>query len=229
MYALWGTDLAVALGSAEVLAALEQAGADRVQLNIAGAPEVAGAMTLSTLAPPIDAIVSVWTEAVPEPITAVLAPLTDRVVGWEVTERRPLPPPETWDGSRADAMANVAFLRRPDTLDRTEWLRRWLEDHTPIAIATQATSGYLQNVVERPVTPDVEHVDAIVEELFPLAAAGDIHAFYGSGGDDAELRRRMTALLDSVVRIGAHENIDVVPTVRHLHSLRGATSAAIWP
>ncbi|GGF25025.1 EthD domain-containing protein [Williamsia phyllosphaerae] len=218
MYALWGTDLGAVLASADTHDALRRAGADRVQLNIAGVPEIAGAMTLSTFTPPIDAVISVWTGAEPEPVTEVLAGLTDRVVGWEVTERRPLSPSETWDGSRADAMANVAFLRKPDTLDRAEWLRRWLEEHTPIAIATQATSGYLQNIVERPVTPDVEHVDAIVEELFPLAAAGDIHAFYGSGGDDTELRRRMTALLDSVVRIGAHENIDVVPTVRHLHS-----------
>ncbi len=63
-------------------------------------------------------------------------------------------------------------------------------------------------------------MDAIVEELFPLAAAGDVRAFYGRAGDDAELTRRMTALLDSVVRIGAHENIDVVPTSRYLYELR---------
>ncbi|MBJ7288637.1 MAG: EthD domain-containing protein [Williamsia sp.] len=225
MYALWGSDLGGSLAAADVRAALTDAGADRVQLNIAGVPEVAGAMALSTFVPPIDAIVSAWSDSRPEPIAEVLAGLTDRVVGWEVTERRPLPPPETWDGSRADALANVAFLRRPDTLDRAEWLHRWLEDHTPIAIATQATFGYLQNIVERPVTPDLEHVDAIVEELFPPAAVGDIHAFYGSGGDDAELSRRMTALLDSVVRIGAHENIDVVPTLRYLY---GSPSSGIW-
>ena len=63
MYALWGTDLDLALASADTGAALRRAGADRVQLNVAGAPEIAGAMTLSTFAPPIDAIVSVWTEA----------------------------------------------------------------------------------------------------------------------------------------------------------------------
>ena len=109
------------------------------------------------------------------------------MAGWVVDERRPLDPPETADGSRADALANVAILRRPDELSREEWLHRWLEHHTPVAIETQATFGYLQNVVVAPVTPDAPRVDALVEELFPPEAITDIHAFYGSGGDDAEL------------------------------------------
>ena len=53
-----------------------------------------------------------------------------------------------------DALANVAVLQRPDELAREEWLHRWLVDHTPIAIATQATFGYVQNIVIRPVTDD---------------------------------------------------------------------------
>jgi hypothetical protein len=48
-----------------------------------------------------------------------------------------------------------------------------------------------------------------------MAARTDIHAFYGSGGDDAELTRRMTRMLESVARFGAAENIDVVPTSRY--------------
>ena len=72
--------------------------------------------------------------------------------GYAVDERRRLDPPEAWDGSRADALANVAILRRPAELDRAEWLRRWMVDHTPIAIRTQATFGYVQNIVTGPVT-----------------------------------------------------------------------------
>lgn len=89
-----------------------------------------------------------------------------------------------------------------------------------MAIATQGTFGYVQNIVVRPVTDDVEHVDGIVEELFPVAAARDPHAFYGSDGDDEELSRRMGAMLDSVVSIGAHRDIDVVPTIRRVHTVR---------
>ncbi|WP_440716919.1 hypothetical protein [Jongsikchunia kroppenstedtii] len=90
----------------------------------------------------------------------------------------------------------------------------WLEDHTQVAIDTQATFGYYQNIVDRPLTPDTPQVDAIVEELFPMGAVSDPHEFYGSGGDDAELTDRVTKMMASVSRFGAHQNLDVVPTSR---------------
>ena len=44
-----------------------------------------------------------------------------------------------------------------------------------------------------------------------------MHAFYGSGGDDAELDRRITELMASVSRIGADRDLDLVPTSRYLY------------
>ena len=82
---------------------------------------------------------------------------------------------------------NIAVLRRPAELTQEEWLHRWRVDHTPIAIATQATFGYLQNLVVARLTDETPEVSGIVEELFPTAGIDDMHAFYGSGGDDAEL------------------------------------------
>ncbi len=119
-----------------------------------------------------------------------------------------------------DTLANVAVLKRPDDLDRDEWLHRWLVDHTPIAISTQATFGYVQNVVTRPLTDDPpRQVDALVEELFPSAGMVDMHAFYGSGGDDAELNDRLTRLMTSVARIGFDHDIDLVPSSRYVYDL----------
>ena len=146
------------------------------------------------------------------------------VHGYAVDERRRLDPPEAWDGSRADALANVAILRRPADLPRAEWLRRWMVEHTPIAIRTQATFGYVQNVVTGPVTDGAPRVDALVEELFPSAAIEDMHAFYGSGGDDAELSRRLTELMGSVARIGADHDLDLVPTSRYLYKVSASSS-----
>jgi len=83
---------------------------------------------------------------------------------------------------------------------------------------TQATFGYLQNRVLRPVH-GTEQVDALVEELFPMEAMTDVHAFYGSGGDDAELQRRLTLMIESVTRFGAHENLDILPTSRYVYEL----------
>ena len=222
MFALWGDDLTMSLHAESLRQALGAAGAERLQVNVDDA-HVAPAMRIPTSDEPIGAIVSVWTSGPTDVVTAALSAVADRIAGWEVEERRPIDPPETWDGSRSEGLANVAVLRRPAELTQEEWLHRWLVDHTPVAIATQATFGYLQNVVVAPVTPDAESVcggvSALVEELFPIEGMTDMHAFYGSGGDDAELTERLTTLMASVARFGADRDLDLVPTSRYLYSL----------
>ncbi|WP_439030841.1 hypothetical protein [Gordonia terrae] len=190
------------------------AGATRVQVNLSD-DQVSAAMRIDELDPPIGATVAFWASE-PEPVLAVVSAEVDGpVAAWVVTERTPLDPELPRDGSRINALSNIAFLRRPAELDRDEWLRRWLDDHTQVAIDTQDTFGYVQNIVDRPLTDDAPPVAAIVEELFPMTAVSDIHAFYGSGGDQQELERRMTLMLESVARFGADRNLDVVPTSRY--------------
>jgi hypothetical protein len=217
MFALWGDDLSATLHDPGLRDLLAATGVGRLQVNVDDAA-VARAMRIPTFEDPIGAIVSVW-DADPAGVATVLAEAASRVAGWRVEERRRLDPPEAWDGSRADALANVAVLRRPGELAHEEWLRRWMVDHTPIAIRTQATFGYVQNIVLSAVTPDAPRVDALVEELFPSAGIDDMHAFYGSGGDDDELNRRLTDLMASVARIGADHDLDLVPTSRYLYDL----------
>jgi hypothetical protein len=223
MFALWGPDLTTSLHSAALHEALAAAGVERLQVNVDDA-HVAPAMRIPTTDEPIGAIVSVWTPGPADVVTAALRPVADRIAGWEVEERRPIDPPEAWDGSRGEGLANVAVLRRPEELTQDEWLHRWLVDHTPVAIATQATFGYLQNVVVASVTPasDVPGalgVSALVEELFPVEGMSDMHAFYGSAGDDDVLNERLTTLMTSVARFGADRDLDLVPTSRYLYPL----------
>ncbi|MDS1113312.1 EthD domain-containing protein [Gordonia westfalica] len=196
------------------------AGSVRVQVNISDEP-VSSAMRIDQLDPPIVAVVTVWAADPGAVVTALESHLDGAIAAWEVTERTPLNPPIPADGTRVDALSNIAFLRRPVDLDRNEWLSRWLDDHTQVAIDTQSTFGYVQNVVERPLTDDTPVVDGIVEELFPMAAVSDIHAFYGSAGDQAELERRMTLMLNSIARFGADRDLDVVPTSRYDFDLGG--------
>ena len=217
MFALWG-DGAAGLLEPEQRRVLAGAGVSRMQVNLDDAA-VAPAMRMRTTDPAISAVVSIWTE--PDPVNLadvleVLGTACVRVAGWLVDERRPIDPPEVGDGSRADALANIAVLRQPAELTREEWLHRWLVDHTPIAMETQATFGYVQNVVVAAVTDDAPPVAALVEELFPTAALEDIHAFYGSGGDEAVLTDRFTRLMASVARIGADRDLDLVPSSRYL-------------
>lgn len=64
---------------------------------------------------------------------------------------------------------------------------------TPVAIRTQNTEAYVQNIVEEVLTDGSPEVAGIVEEHFPMAAMTDPHVFYGSGGDagPAEEPRRI--------------------------------------
>jgi hypothetical protein len=218
MYAAWGDDLTDRLRDVHLHERLAAAGVRRLQLNLDDA-EVAPAMRIATGPEFIAAIVTVWADS-DAGVTEALATATTKLAGWEVEERLPIPPPETPDGVRMDALANVAVLKRPDDLDRDEWLHRWLVDHTPVAIATQASFGYVQNIVTREVTDDPpRRVDALVEELFPSAGMVDLHAFYGSGGDDVELDHRLTTLMASVARIGFDRDIDLVPGSRYGYDL----------
>ncbi|MFW0792182.1 hypothetical protein AAFP30_00070 [Gordonia sp. CPCC 205515] len=213
MAAIWGTDLSTILLDGSLTKALHDAGTTRLQVNI-NDTAVDGAMRINELDPPIDAVVSLWCSD-PQAALTVLTSRVPKVAAWAVTERVPLDPALPADGTRIDALSNIAFLRRPADLEYDEWRRIWLDDHTQVAIDTQATFGYYQNVVDEPLTAVTPHVDAIVEELFPMAAITDMHAFYGSGGDQSELERRMTAMLESVMRFGAERNLDLVPTSRY--------------
>jgi hypothetical protein len=176
-------------------------------------------MTLTTLDPPVVATVSIWTQQSYGPhVTTALERLRaecDRADAYLVTESVPLAPPATGPGARTDGFANIALLRRPDDLDAHTWFTRWHVDHTPVAIATQSTFGYVQNAVVRALSAGAPPIDAIVEELFPLAATRDLHAFFGAT-DDAELNDRMNRMVASTSAFGANQNVDTVPTSRYV-------------
>ena len=197
-----------------LLAAATAHGARTVQLNLSDEP-VARGLRLSVLAPPVDAFVTLTGEDLDATgLTAALGEACEVVRGWWADTEEPLPPREVTDGERLDALANVAVLRRPADQSAEEWVRFWKEHHTAVAIETQGTFGYVQHrVVEA--LPGSPEVVAVVEEHFPMAALSDLHAAYGSGGDDAELGRRLERLMASVSRLGADRDLDLVPTSRY--------------
>jgi hypothetical protein len=188
-------------------------------LNIKDAAVRESLMTLTTLDPPVSGFVSLWTQqSYGDQVAAAIALLEkecDDVFGYLVTESVPLAPPRTEPGERTAGLANVALLRRPDTLTEETWRARWHLDHTAVAIETQSTFGYTQNAVVRPLTPNAPTLAAIVEELFPDAAVTDIKAFFGAA-DDADLSERITKMVASTAAFGANENVDTVPTSRYV-------------
>ncbi|KUI37000.1 hypothetical protein AU195_17275 [Mycobacterium sp. IS-1496] len=194
-------------------------GVPGLTVNVRDAPVRDSLMTLTTLDPPVVAVVSLWTQQsygddVRGALDAV-RPECDAVAAYLVTESAPMPAPATEPGERTEGLANIALLRRPADLDEPTWRDRWQRDHTPVAIATQATFGYVQNTVVRALTDDAPEIAAIVEELFPLAAVSDLHAFFGAA-DDADLADRMQRMLASTEAFGANRDIDTVPTSRYV-------------
>src|SRR5205085_382649 len=131
----------------DVRTALARTGAERLVVNLDDADVADAQLRLSTFDRPVDAVVSVWTAGAAVDVTDVLAGSARRLAGWAVEAREPLPPPETPDGVRTDALVNVALLRIPPGMDRRDWRQVWHEEHTQVAIETQATFGYVQNTV----------------------------------------------------------------------------------
>ncbi|SHN48173.1 EthD domain-containing protein [Cryptosporangium aurantiacum] len=212
-------ELGARLLAAPFRKALAAAGSTAVQVNLDDA-DVAPALRFGP-GEPVTALVSIWTGGDPgDAVTAVAEAAGEPVPhAYRVTERVRLDPAAVPDGARADAFAQVALLRRPTSMTRDEYLEYWMVQHTPIAIRTQGTVCYIQNIVEEALTPSSPPIAGIVEEHFPMAALTDPHAFYGSHGDEAELRRRTSELMASVARFGADQGLDLVPTSRYSWTL----------
>lgn len=210
VYALWG--LGRPLGDLLSEEFRDRLACEWVQVNLDDAHVSAAQLRLTAFDDPAEAFVTLPPDAHPD---AVLKDFAEEYAGWRVDTEEPIEPPSYPDGQRADALANIAVLRRPEELPYDEWLYLWKDEHTPVGIADQGNFGYVQHRVLEAVTLDAPDVSAIVEELFPMAAMTDFHAFYGTGGDDALLSERMNRMLASVARFGADRDIDVVPTSRY--------------
>ncbi|MFT4517794.1 MAG: hypothetical protein ACI9JM_000171 [Halioglobus sp.] len=119
-------------------------------------------------------------------------------------------------GERVYGMCQVVFMSPPGDMDRDEWLAVWKDSHSQIAIDTQSTFGYRQNLVVRCLSDDTMPCFAIVEENFPPEAMDSDHAFYASGGDDAVLKKHQNAMIESCTRFIDFAQIDVIPMSEYL-------------
>lgn len=202
------------------IAAMESVHGARVAaVDSAVAPAQGRRMVTHPPAP--DAVLSLWVDYAGS--AAAWTPLLDALVGtWSgylVAEAEPLVSARTHPaapGERVFGMCHVAFLRRPERLTRDQWLAIWKESHTQVAIDTQSTFGYRQNLVVRVLTDNAVACDAIVEENFPPEAMTSDHAFYATGGDDKRLQENMAAMMESCARFIDFDAIDVLPMSEYL-------------
>ncbi|WP_433726175.1 EthD domain-containing protein [Nocardia sp. CA-129566] len=200
-----------------VAARLVDLGAAGVTVYVRDAAVQGALMRMVTLDPPIAAVVTIWVEQsygrAATTAAEILGAGATATHGYLVTESVPLRLDDAVP-ARTEGFGNLAFLRRPAELTPEEWLRRWQHEHTEVAIETQSTFGYTQNVVVRAITPDAPAIDAIVEEQFPAAALTDPMVWYDTR-DAAEFQNRVRRMLDSVARIGADRDLDTVSVSRY--------------
>ena len=200
----------------DVAPRLLAAGAHQVQVNVmdSGVEAAAGSRLSSGTGPCPDAMVSLWVDSANAPLRAaydeVLREVDADLVAYLVTESAPLPGKPV-DGRRP-GYTQVSFLQRPERLDERSWMDHWHNHHTQVAIDTQATSRYVQNLVVRPLTPGAPPCTAVVEESFPEEAMTDQSVFFDAVGDDARRKANADALMASVMAFLDFDLIDVVPT-----------------
>ncbi|HVT36132.1 MAG TPA: hypothetical protein VHE37_11120 [Nevskiaceae bacterium] len=193
-----------------------------VKLNLCDADVApAAALRQQHTQPQPDALVQLWLDSA----IAHLRAEVDRAVGahaqksaaWLVTESQPLrnskhaPRP----GERTYGFAQVALLKKPEKLPYADWLDVWHNSHTQVAVETQSTFEYIQNVVVRALTPGAPAWDAMVEECFPPEAMADPYTFFDARGDEAKFKRNLQRMMDSVQRFIELGRLDVLPTSQY--------------
>lgn len=197
--------------------ALLDSGARHVRLGIVdGDVAPAASLRMENSGPGFDGVLSLWVDSSVWRARheTLLKPEVDRFHGYLVCESEPIRHAERapGDGSRVEGMCQVVLLQRPPRIAVEDWFRVWQGSHTQVAIDTQSTFGYRQNVVLRALTYAAPHYDAIVEENFPAAAMSSPHAFYDAVGDDARMQAHLKAMMDSCARFIDMDRIDVIPT-----------------
>jgi len=202
------------------LAALESVhGARLTVADSAVAP--AAKRCMAAHSPPPAAVLSLWVDDAGG--AAAWAPLLENWTAsgraYLVAEAEPLASRRSHPaapGERVHGMCQVVFLRKPAALEHGDWLAIWKDSHTAVAIETQSTFGYRQNLVVRELGGDSMPFDAIVEENFPPEAMESDHVFYDTGGDEALLQQHATRMMESCARFIDFDHIDVIPMSEYL-------------
>jgi hypothetical protein len=128
-----------------------------------------------------------------------LQPVAEQICSYRVEEREPL----HYDAAagRVPGMCQIALLKKPPHLTREQWLDIWLNSHTQIAIDTQSTFSYRQNIVQSIVSADDwPAYDAIVEEQFPAAAMTNRALFFNAEHNEQLYRANEKSMIESCMR-----------------------------
>ena len=114
------------------------------------------------------ALVSLWDEGAPDAAGArwnAILEAEGAAAGYRVDESVPRAYRRDWpDGSDTPGGSMLTLLHRRAGLTDAEFLRRWHEGHSPLALEIHPLWNYVRNVVAAPVLPGSPPLCGIVEE-----------------------------------------------------------------
>jgi len=192
-------------------------GVHKLQINVVDAT-VAPAAPLRQIRTnsPFDGFVAVWIDsAFHHPaIAAILSEHVARFAGYVVTEseRMPNTTQRVPAGERTPGFSQVCTLQVPPRLTYAAWFDYWQQTHGTLAIETQDTFRYVQNIVTRRLTWDAPVIDGIIEECFPAGAMTDPHVFYDAVGSEERLKLNSQRMLDSCMKFIDFDKMEVIIT-----------------
>jgi hypothetical protein len=113
------------------------------------------------------ALVSVWSDGAPSTWSERVAAWALPFAGYRVSESAPRVYARDWpDGEPTPGLCMLTLFRRRQRLTQAEFLHRWHDLHSPIALRTHPLWSYVRNVVEESLTTDAPPWAGIVEEHF---------------------------------------------------------------
>ena len=123
----------------------------------------------------------------------------------------PLTPPLLTQETFSGTMQLCCFERR-EGLPDAALEQIWFQEHVQVALDTQNTLGYRQNLVLR---SSHDQLDGIVEEYFSIEAANSLTAFFADGDDEVKMMSNIHVLTESSERLLDLERSSVIHMTEH--------------
>lgn len=204
---------------------LKSSGASRIQFNVADdviastiAAEMWGSEIRVNLKPMPAATVSFWLNSahIRGPYEKLLEAASPRIAGYVASESTVIPYSEVMkDGEKTPGFSQMAFIRRPPRLGHDAWLQQWLSTQTKLAGETQTIFHYCQNIVTRQLTYGAPHLDAIVEEIWPMEAMKDPDLFFKGEGSIEKQNLNRARQLENVAKFIDFDKCDLLYTTQY--------------
>jgi len=190
-----------------------------LRINVADETVAGGNVPrIANIRPQMDAVVQIWVHCSHDPYRApideIIAGAAPHYAAWLVCESTPLPNTRHVPaaGQRTEGFSQMAFIGQPPKLTHDQFMYNWRTVQTSVAIETQSTFEYRQNLVIRPLTYGAPPFVAIVEECFPMAAFNDEPTYYDAVNDPAKQKQNQDRMFEACAQFMDFSRIDVIQT-----------------